>query len=137
MNLSNEQLNELDLKEGQQITVIKINSICFAIKMEVIFINVEGDTLAVKVAGEENTKHLAIDTETLMFDSWRLPFKVESEYEEFSACSDFNLVGEAEVIKKYVDEKNLNKHFAEYNKQMVVAVAKEEGKEDVFTPLYS
>ncbi len=54
---------------------------------------------------------LTVDHETLLFEGWDLPFKANTEYRSFTMNAMMNLVGDKEVIKDYIENKNLNPDF--------------------------
>ena len=83
-----------------------------------------------KIRGKRKELYLDIRDDALVFDGWDLPIKIDSEVPSarggvsfcFSGNACYNLAGDADLIKDYVENRNLNGPTHDQVKAKVILV---------------
>jgi hypothetical protein len=83
-----------------------------------------------KNRGKRKTYYLDLKDDTIVFEGWDLPIRTDSEvlpgnaasgcYKSFSGNACFNLCGNPDTIRDYIDNRNLNPIFNPIEKGKVV-----------------
>jgi hypothetical protein len=138
-----------NLRVGQKLTLIWIDSMmALSHRQEIEVRSVQEPTRTgyqnektrqgtYRVRGKRKDYYLDLGHDTLVFDGWDIPFKVDSEVgNTFSGNACFNLVGDPAVIREWVETKQLNTHIGDPAKsEILVWPAKREVNTEG-TPLY-
>lgn len=77
------------------------------------------------------------DQNDIVFEGWDLPIQTDHEASNiFRGNACYNLVGQPEIIRDYVDHKNLNPHFKDKANIVLIDPAKSPNGEEQESLLY-
>jgi len=112
----------------QKLTVFQMNSLAMTIMHQLEVTRILPDSrVIVKLKGKRKEFNMpAPEDTTLVFDGWDVPFKADSTDGPMirgNAC--VNLVGDPEIVKMYIDTKNLNDKFTTKDRVLICVGDKE------------
>ena len=128
-NLTQDQIDALNIKEGDKITIIK----CGPFKMEIKIRSVEAGRIIYTEGRKRTKKIFTPNTTLLLFKGWDIALKIEGEEAVNGVKSvlfDFNinLSGTPKDVKKLLEATNFNTAFDAQSE--VFAVIPHEGKDE-------
>lgn len=128
---------ELKLEVGKRYTVVHIGeALAMTIRHEITITDTEDEKYVYKEKGKRKEYYIN-PRNTFIFAGWGLPLRVDTDDEvrrivRGNAC--FNFVGDAEVVRDYIDTKNLNPG-ARKEIALIVNPKKDDGEELLYPEL--
>lgn len=136
------------LMPGMRLTIISMGGLANTDKTEIeLFPAIHPRTnrpcLGCKPRGKRKGYILRdADDDTLIFEGWDLPVKVDSDLKYADGSSGWrgnaciNLAGDPVMLKDYVENRNLNAKFSQDSKSKILVHSAQGSMEDEGVPLY-
>ncbi len=108
----------MELKDGQQVTVIGCGSAAFTYRQEITikYYDPNKGKYVFSHKGKRKKFYLEIDDGVLVFDGWNCPVKVDSMFSRFTGNVLINVVGDERMILDMINNKNLNPKFDKHER---------------------
>jgi len=121
MKLNEEQTKELNIKEGQKLTIMTYGAVS---KTEVKISRILDGRPLYKEFRKRKEYYLPLNTGTLIFEGWDISLKTEAESSSsfFMMDAKINFVGTVEEVKTFINTRNINTFFDDYHKEKIDAI---------------
>lgn len=103
-------------KDNQKLTLVFISSmLATTVKREIITTRQVDGRQAYKARGKRKEYYLKLDNEMLVFDGWQLPYKLDTDTNQFAGNSCYNFIAQNwGYLKTFIRDKNLNESFDQW-----------------------
>lgn len=105
------------IRDNQKLTLITVSAfLATTCKQEITTTRQVDGRQAYKLRGKKKEYYLKVDAETLVFDGWALPYKVDTDTSSFEGTGGYNFLVTASptALKMFIISKNINPLFTNW-----------------------